>query len=57
MDAPRPQEHLMTGFRFFTVIVIFLSVSAAWLILGGTLEYRTATLERLPKVFSDSGHI
>ena len=36
----------MTGFRFFVIVVIFCTVSVAWLILGGTIEYRTHDLTR-----------
>ena len=35
----------MTGFRFFTIILIYLGAAAAWAILGGTITYRTADLE------------
>jgi len=35
----------MTAFRFFLIIVIFGGAGAAWAILGGTIEYRTADLE------------
>jgi len=34
----------MTGFRFFLIIVVFGVASIGWMILGGTLEYRTARL-------------
>ncbi len=34
----------MTALRFFLIAVIFCAVSGAWLILGGTLEYRTHDL-------------
>jgi len=34
----------MTAFRLFLIIVIFCAVSVAWLILGGTIEYRTHAL-------------
>ena len=34
----------MTGFRFFLVILVFLGASVAWVVLGTTIEYRTATL-------------
>jgi len=33
----------MTGFRFFTIVVIFVTVSIAWAILGGTVYVRTET--------------
>jgi hypothetical protein len=46
MDVPHLKEQIITAFRFFMVIVIFGAASVAWLILGGTLEYRTATLDR-----------
>jgi inner membrane protein involved in colicin E2 resistance len=36
----------MTGLRFFLIIVIFALVGVAWLILGGTIEYRTASADR-----------
>jgi hypothetical protein len=36
----------MTAFRFFTIIVIFTGVSCAWLVLGTTIEYRTAAFDR-----------
>jgi len=36
----------MTAWRFFLIIVIFAGASFAWLILGGTIEYRTASLSR-----------
>ena len=31
----------MTGFRFFLIILIFVTVGVAWLALGGTIEWRT----------------
>ncbi|KPK47371.1 MAG: hypothetical protein AMK72_08525 [Planctomycetes bacterium SM23_25] len=31
----------MTGFRFFMIVVIFVTVSMAWAILGGTVYVRT----------------
>ena len=31
----------MTGFRFFMIVVIFVTVSIAWAILGGTVYVRT----------------
>ncbi len=36
----------MSGLRFFLIIVIFAMVGVAWLILGGTIEYRTASADR-----------
>ena len=36
----------MSVLRFFAVIVIFVVTSIAWTILGGTVEYRTASLSR-----------
>lgn len=36
----------MTAARFACVILIFLAVGAAWLILGGTIDYRTGELDR-----------
>ncbi len=32
----------MTVIRLFAIIVIFCAASAAWLVLGGSMEYRTA---------------
>ena len=34
----------MTAFRLFLIILIFCTVSVAWLILGSTVEYRTRDL-------------
>jgi hypothetical protein len=34
----------MTAFRFFLIIVVFGVASVGWMILGGTIEYRTARL-------------
>jgi len=34
----------MTAFRFFLILVIFALAAFAWFFLGGTLEYRTASL-------------
>jgi hypothetical protein len=34
----------MSGLRFFAVILIFAGAGAAWIVLGGNLEYRTARL-------------
>jgi len=40
----------MTGIRFFLIIVVFAVASIGWMILGGTIEYRTARLtDRLSK--------
>lgn len=36
----------MTAWRFFLILVIFAGASFAWLILGGTIEFRTASLSR-----------
>jgi len=36
----------MTSFRFFVIIVIFGAVTCAWLVLGTTIEYRTAAFDR-----------
>ena len=36
----------MTAWRFFVILVIFAGASLAWLILGGTIEFRTASLSR-----------
>jgi inner membrane protein involved in colicin E2 resistance len=36
----------MTGFRFFLIILIFTMIGVAWLVLGGTIEYRTANADR-----------
>lgn len=35
----------MSVSRFFAVLMIFAGVSLAWMILGGTLEFRTSSLE------------
>jgi len=35
----------MTAWRFFVIIMIFCTVGVAWLILGGTIEYRTSDLK------------
>jgi len=41
-DAGRHRkESVMTGFRFFMIVVIFTMVSIAWAILGGTVYVRT----------------
>jgi len=34
----------MTAFRFFLIIVVFGIAGIGWMILGGTIEYRTARL-------------
>jgi len=36
----------MTAFRFFLVIVVFCAASVGWMILGGTIEYRTHDLSQ-----------
>ncbi len=36
----------MTAWRFFLILMIFVGASIAWLILGGTIEFRTASLSR-----------
>ena len=36
----------MSAMRFMSIIVVFAAASFAWVLLGGTLEYRTATLEK-----------
>jgi hypothetical protein len=36
----------MTAFRFFVILVIFGAATAAWAVLGSTLEYRTADLSQ-----------
>jgi hypothetical protein len=36
----------MTAFRFFVILVIFGAATAAWAVLGSTLEYRTADLNQ-----------
>ncbi len=46
MEALEPKEHLMTAARFFLVILIFVAAGCAWLVLGGTIDYRTATLDK-----------
>ena len=44
----------MTAWRFFLIIVIFAGASFAWLVLGGTIEYRTASLSRSSSAEVDS---
>jgi len=44
----------MTAWRFFLILVIFAGASVAWLVLGGTIEYRTASLSRSSSAEVDS---
>jgi len=44
----------MTAWRFFLILVIFAGASVAWLILGGTIEFRTASLSRSSSAEVDS---